>query len=85
MLKAIVWNGKVERYYTENNSHQFEVSRMWNGRYNCDVNWAGRTVITTGGNTRIEAIQNALTRLQQTAYKLPFATYRMADILTGQI
>jgi hypothetical protein len=84
MIKTIVWDGKVERYSTENFSHQFEVERFYRGGYECHINFAGREVIARTGSNRIESIQNALSALQQSAYKLPFAEYRMEDILTGQ-
>lgn len=91
MNKSIVY-GHIERYSTDNFSHAFEVLeyRYYSGkfdqkRYVCEAIWNNRVITSAVADTRIEAIQEALNKLQQTAYKLPFAEYRMADVLTGQL
>ena len=88
MIKSIVY-GNIERYSTDNFSHHFEVRpvNLYGAPtvYYCDVRWNNRRITTGSATTRIDSIRKALNALQQTAYKLPFADYRMADVLTGQI
>lgn len=91
MIKSIVF-GHIERYSTDNFSHAFEVSEyrcygkeLDYKRYVCEAMWNNRMITSAVADTRTEAIQQALNKLQETAYRLPFATYRMADILTGQM
>lgn len=90
MIKTIVF-GHIERYSTENFSHSFEVSE-YRGygkgldykQYVCEAIWNNRVITSAVADSRIEAVKKAFNQLQETAYRLPFADYRMSDILTGQ-
>lgn len=88
MRKTIVW-GNVTRYSTPDFSHAFEVQRNKNvrdeaRRWTCEVYWNNRVITAGYAATRQGSIAQALERLQTTAYKMPFASYRMADVLSGQ-